>query len=242
MAVWPVSLVQQPKANGYEETYLESAVHSGMSVGRKNRLLDPSVIKTYTVKIATDDDGRDVLYQFWSDTIQNGTDAFDWVKFDDGSTAHSYKMLSDPDMNCVGAGLWEASLKLIDADPQRTIDTTVASAVSVWPASLPQGSDVGGLREAWNGYSLRSGLMPGKTQRARSSLTERRVSTSCLIDLTQKHTFESWYEDDLGLGSMPFTHDGWNAGVTDRYVMLAPPKFSGVGAGLFKLSIEVVTL
>lgn len=236
MVVWPTSLVQQVTADGYEETYLESAIHSSMSVGRKNRLRDPSVIKTYNAKVQLSDDDKDTLFGFWSTTLSNGTSSFDWVKFDDGVTAHSYKMLSDPDITATGNGIWHASLKLIDAAPQRVIDTTIIPAAATWPATLPQGANVGGWKETWNGYALRSGLMPGKKFRSRGSLTEKRLSLSLMITLAQKHTFESWYEDDLVLGSLPFTWDGV------RYVMLAPPKFNGLGAQLFNLSVEVVTL
>ena len=236
MAVWPTSLVQQVTADGYEETYLESAIHSSMSVGRKNRLRDPSVIKTYNVRVPLSDDDKDTLFGFWSVTLGNGTSSFDWVKFDDGVTAHSYKMLSDPDISAVGNGIWHTSLKLIDAAPQRVIDTTIVPAAATWPATLPQGGNIGGWKETWNGYALRSGLMPGKNFRSRGSLTEKRLSISMMITLAQKANFEAWYEDDLVLGSLPFTWDG------TRYVMLAPPKFGGLGAQLFTLSLEVVSL
>lgn len=239
MAVWPVTLIQEPIANGYEETYLESAIHSGMSVGRKNRLRDPSVLKTYNIKVPVDDDGKDTVFGFWSATLHNGTDAFDWVKFDDGVTARSYKMLSDPDITPVINGVWHVSLKLIDAEPQRVIDTTIVPAAASWPGALPLYANVSGWKETWNGYALRSGLMPGKTGRARGSFTEKRYSLSMMITLAQKATFEAWYEDDLVLGSLPFLHAGLGSG---RYVMLAPPKFSGLGAGLFTLSLELVTL
>lgn len=242
MAVWPVTLVQQPKASSYEESYLEHAIHSGMSVGRKNRLRDPSVMKTYKVRIPLDDTGKATFFGFWSTTISNGTEAFDWIKFDDGMTAASYRMLSDPDITATGSGIWEASLSLIDAEPQRVIDTTVTPAATTWPGSLPSGSAVSGYRESWNGYSLRSNLMQGKTSRSRGSFTEKRLGVSCLLTLDQKHTFEAWYEDDLVLGTLPFTHDGWAAFTSTRYVMLTPPKFKGLGAGLFEVNVELVSL
>jgi hypothetical protein len=234
--------VQQVTADGYEETYLENAIHSGMSVGRKNRLRDPSVIKTYNVRVPMDDDGKDVLFGFWSTTLGNGTESFDWIKFDDGVTAHSYKMLSDPDITATGNGIWKASLKLIDAAPQRVIDTTIVPAAASWPTTLPQGANVGGWKETWNGYALRSGLMPGKNFRSRGSLTETRLGLSMMITLAQKAILEAWYEDDLVLGVKPFTCSAWTTGASARYVMLTPPKFGGLGAGLFNLSLEVVSL
>jgi hypothetical protein len=242
MAVWPTSLVQQVTADGYEETYLESAIHSSMSVGRKNRLRDPSVIKTYNVRVPLSDDDKDTLFGFWSTTISNGTGSFDWVKFDDGVTSHSYKMLSDPDITAVGNGIWYVTLKLIDAAPQRVIDTTIIPSAASWPTTLPQGANVSGWKESWNGYSLRSGLMPGKNFRSRGSLTEKRLSISMMITLAQKAIFEVWYEDDLVLGAKPFTCSAWTTGATERYVMLTPPKFNALGAGLFNLSLEVVSL
>jgi hypothetical protein len=214
-----------------------------MSVGRKNRLLDTAVIKSYRLKVMMDDSGKDTLFAFWSDTLYNGTQPFDWIRFDDGSTAASYRMLSDPDIIAVSSGVWKASLNLIDAEPQRNIDTTVAPVATSWPASMPQGGQIGSWREVWNGYGLRSGMMQGKTARSRGSLTERRLSIQNLIDLSQKRAFEEWYEDDLFLGTQPFSHTGWTTdGSSQRYVMLTPPKFSGMGAGLFTVSNEVVSL
>lgn len=242
MAVWPTSLMQQPITDGYEETYLENAIHQGMSVGRKNRLRDPSVLKQYSVKVVVDDDGKNTLFTFWSSTLNNGTGTFDWVKFDDGATAHTYRMLSDPDITAVGNGIWQASLKLMDAAPQRVIDTTVVPAAASWPGDLPQGAAMSGWRESWNGYSLRSGMMQGKTSRSRGSLTEKRYGVSMMVTLAQKVSFESFYEDDLVLGTLTFTHAGWSTGATETYVMLAPPKFQALGAGLFTLALEVVSL
>ena len=242
MAVWPLSLVQQPIANGYEESYLESAVHSGMSVGRKNRLRDPAVMKTYNVKIPVDDEGKDVVFGFWSSTLHNGVDPFDWVKFDDGLTAHTYRMLNDPDITSATNGVWYVSLKLTDVSPQRVIDTSSTPTAASWPSEMPQGADANGWREVWNGYSLRGGVMPGKTARPRGSLTEKRLSLSTMITLAQKRVFEAWYEDELMLGTLPFTHNGWTTGASARYVMLTPPKFTGMGAQLFTLSTELVTI
>lgn len=242
MPTWPVTVIQEPSADGYEETYLESAIHSGMSVGRKNRLRDPSVVKTYKVKVLANDDQRDAIHTFWSTTLRSGTLPFDWIKFDDGSTAASYRMLSDPDLVAVSSGVWKVSLSLIDAEPQRVIDTTIVPAAASWPSSLPQGGAVGAWRESWNGYSLRSGIMPGKTARSRSTFIERRLTIQAMVNLTQKRTFEGFYEDDLVLGTKTFTHTGWTtSGASERYVMLAPPKFAGLGAGLFTLTTEVVT-
>jgi hypothetical protein len=85
-------------------------------------------------------------------------------------------------------------------------------------------------------------MMPGKTSRHRGSITDKRLSLSMMITLDQKHDLETWYEDSLMLGTLPFSHGGWTTGATERYVMLTPPKFSGMGAQLFNVSIEVVTI
>jgi hypothetical protein len=243
MPTWPVTLVQEPSADGYEETYVENAVHSTMSVGRKNRLLDTAVIKSYRVKVMMDDDGKDTLWDFWSDTLQNGTQSFEWIRFDDGSTAASYRMLSDPDMTAASSGVWKVSLQLIDSEPSRNIDTTITPTPTSWPATLPQGGLISGWRESWNGYSLRQSMMQGTKQRARGTLTERRLSIQSMVNLTQKRAFEEWYEDDLFLGTQPFSHTGWTTdGASERYVMLTPPKFTGMGGGIFTMSNEVISL
>jgi hypothetical protein len=84
--------------------------------------------------------------------------------------------------------------------------------------------------------------MQGKTARSRGTLTEKRYSVSMMITLAQKASFETFYEDDLMLGTLTFTHAGWSTGATETYVLMAPPKFQALGAGLFTLALEVVSL
>ena len=243
MAVWPTTLAQYPLVDGYEEAYIENAIHSTMSIGRKNRLRDTSVFKTYKIKIQVPTSDKDTLKGFWRDTLNNGTDAFDWTRFDDPTTPHSYRMFEDPDMMPVAPKLWRVTLNLCDAAPQRVIDTSVVPPAAVWPADIPAYSEVSGFKEKWNGFALRSGISVGQTSRSRGSFTDRQISVQVpRMTLSQKQSFEAFYEDDTILGSRSFTHNGWSDdGSTETYVFLAPPKFKSHGAQIFTLNLDLVT-
>lgn len=243
-AVWPATLSQYPVVDGYEEAYIENAIHSSMSIGRKNRLRDTNVFKTYKASINVPTSEKSTLKTFWKETIHNGTDAFDWTKFDDTTTPHSYKMLSDPEMTPIAPKLWRVTFNLCDAAPQRTIDTSIVPADAVWPADIPAYSEISGFKEQWNGYALHSGISQGQTARSRGSFTERRISIQVpRMSSAQKQSFESFYEDDTVLGSRTFTHTGWSDdGSSETYVFLSPPKFKAHGAKIFTLNLDLVTI
>lgn len=244
MAVWPTTLPQYPVASGYEEAYIENAIHSPMSIGRKNRLRDNNVFKTYKIDVNVPTSEKATLFGFWKETLRNGADAFDWVKFDDPTTPHSYKMLSDPEMTPIAPKFWRITINLCDAEPQRVIDTSIVPAAAVWPADIPAYSEVSGFRERWNGFALRSGISAGQTSRSRGTFTERQISVQVpRMTLAQKQSFEAFYEDDTVLGSRTFTHDGWSDdGSDETYVFLAPPKFKAHGAQIFTLNLDLVTI
>lgn len=240
MAVWPAALQQNASVEGYSEEYMDSAIRSTPSIGRKTRLRDSWVMKGYSASILLESENIDVLWGFWRDTLHNGTGPFDWVKFDDGVTPASYLMLGDPEIVAVDAALWRASFKLCDTVP-RSITIPSTPSVVAWPAELPAYAQISGRKESWNGFSLRSGISPGQSARARTTFTQRGLALTQQMTLAQKRAFETFYEVTAGLGTKPFTHDGFSAdGSPETYRFVKSPKITGLGAQVFNMSTELI--
>lgn len=239
MAVWPPGLQQNVSVEGYDETYMDSAIRATPSIGRKTRLRDSWVMKSYSASILLESESIDTLWGFWRDTLRNGADPFDWVLFDDGATSASYLMLGDPEITAVDAALWRASLRLCDATP-RSITIPGIPSVVTWPAELPAYAQINGRKESWNGYSLRSGISTGQTARARTTYTQRGLTLTQQMTLAQKRAFETFYETTAGMGTKPFTHDGFSTdGSSETYRFAKAPKITGLGAQLFTVSLEL---
>lgn len=240
MAVWPPTLQQNASVEGYDETYMDSALRASSSIGRKTRLRDAWAMKGYSASILLESESIDTLWEFWRGTLRNGADPFDWVLFDDGETTASYLLLSDPEITAVDAALWRASLRLCDAAP-RSITIAGSPSVVAWPTDLPAYAQVNGRKDSWSGFSLRSGISQGQATRARTTFTQRGLSLTQQMTLAQKRAFETFYETTAGLGTKPFTHDGFSTdGATETYRFAKPPKVTGLGARVFNVSMELI--
>jgi len=113
---WPGSLPQKVTAGGYKETFIDNTIRSQMAVGMKTRLRDTKEIRTFQVQIRLSLAQKATLRQFWRDTLSFGSLKFDWVEFDDGTTAATYRMMGPPQIEAISGTLFRATLSLRTAD------------------------------------------------------------------------------------------------------------------------------
>lgn len=240
MSVWPVTLVQHALASGYEESYVDPVVRVSPVFRRKYRLRDIVVIKTYSVSVPITSTDIDTILGFWRYTLEQGTLPFDWVRFDDGTTAHSYLMRGEPTFTATGSDEWRVSLKLVDATP-RDIQVDKEPAVVSWPAGAPEYPATEGLKLSFDGLVLRSPYSPVQSSRPRARRVEKSLTITQMMTLSQKRVFESFYEDDTVVGIKPFTHYGFSAdGGTETYSFASPPTVSALGGQLFSATFSLV--
>ncbi len=111
METYPSGLQQKLNADNFGITFGDTTIRSGMDIGPdkvRSRFTDG--IDQYTVGILMDFDDYDTLYDFYKDTLGNGTLSFAFVNPMTGDT-DEFRFLGPPDIRPIGGRMFSVSMK-----------------------------------------------------------------------------------------------------------------------------------
>ena len=112
MAAWPASLPQVALADGFSESAAPNTIRTEMDVGSaKVRRRYTAEIKTYGIALLLTTAQVTTLETFYVATLESGTLTFDW-KNQRTKAAATYRFLSRPAYEEIGAGYWRTQLAL----------------------------------------------------------------------------------------------------------------------------------
>ena len=79
-SIWPIQLPQSPLIRGYNKTKLDSRLITNVDAGPpKVRNRFTAVPANIRLNLVIDKEQMQVLENFYYDTLENGTELFDWV-------------------------------------------------------------------------------------------------------------------------------------------------------------------
>lgn len=108
----------------------------------------------------------------------------------------------------------------------------------VWPASLPQAPETPSYRETRPDQILRTGMDSGPAKlRRRFTAQVRETQMAFIMTRAQVATFDSFVENDLNAGALPFTFTDVRRQVAVTLRLREPPSYQTLGPDVWRVTV-----
>ena len=116
-----------------------------------------------------------------------------------------------------------------------------------WPATLPDLVERVGYRETLRSAAIASKMESGRKKRRRRFTTAPKpIDAPIALTLTEMGTFETFWENDLAFGALPFDHKVASTGNNVTFAFRdpeKPPEFTPeAGAKLWRVTLQLEVL
>lgn len=106
------TLPDKPDTSGYSEEYADPVIRNEMDSGpEKQRLKYTAIPLNISCQMNLSSAQKTTLLNFWKNTISYGSESFEWLNWDDDSSAN-YRFTAPPKVVTVTGDLWTMSLTL----------------------------------------------------------------------------------------------------------------------------------